>query len=130
MAKSARASSVKKNNTGLKKRVFGPVEIARSERLSAKLLALAQQPKPPRPEKMEVEKDGRKDVGAKEDKTADETMDVDGAVSTAKKGNGFRLARNVKQRDHKAARVGKSTHRKPRNNILFKKSGRAKKGGK
>ena len=60
MAKSARASSIKKNNTGLKKRVFGPVEIARSERLSAKLLALAQQPKPPRPEKKQkdVEIDG------------------------------------------------------------------------
>lgn len=57
MAKGARASSIKKNKTGLKKRVFGPVEIARSERLSAKLLALAQQPKPLRSE-MDIEKDG------------------------------------------------------------------------
>jgi len=58
MAKSSRSSRLKKNNQGLKKRVFGPVEAARSERLSAKLLALAQQPKPPRAE-MEVENDGK-----------------------------------------------------------------------
>lgn len=54
MGKSARASAIKKNNSALKKRVFGPVEMARSERLSAKLLELASQPKPPR-EEMEVE---------------------------------------------------------------------------
>jgi hypothetical protein len=50
MAKSARSSRIKKNNSALKKRVFGPVEIARNERLSAKLLALAKQPKPERDE--------------------------------------------------------------------------------
>ena len=55
MAKGLRASRVKKNNQALSKRVFGPVEAARNERLSAKLLALAQQPKPPR-EEMEIEK--------------------------------------------------------------------------
>lgn len=56
MAKSSRASSVKKNNQRLKKTVFGPVETARNERLSAKLMALASQPKPPRTE-MEIETD-------------------------------------------------------------------------
>ncbi|TLD05643.1 hypothetical protein E2P81_ATG10584 [Venturia nashicola] len=55
MAKGLRASRIKKNNQALSKRVFGPVEAARNERLSAKLLALAQQPKPPR-EEMEIEK--------------------------------------------------------------------------
>jgi len=54
MAKSSRSSSVKKNNQALKKKVFGPVVTARNERQSAKLLELAQQPKPLRPE-MEVE---------------------------------------------------------------------------
>lgn len=54
MAKSARASSVKKNNQRLKKNVFGPVETARNNRLSAKLLELATQPKTPRTE-MEIE---------------------------------------------------------------------------
>lgn len=57
MAKSARATSIKKNKSGLKKKVFGPVEAARNERLSAKLLELAQQPKPLRAE-MEVEDGG------------------------------------------------------------------------
>jgi hypothetical protein len=46
MAKSARASKIKTNNSKLKTRVFGPIESARTERLSAKLLELASQPKP------------------------------------------------------------------------------------
>lgn len=54
MAKSARATSVKKNKSALKKKVFGPVEAARNERLGAKLLELASKAKPPRPE-MEVD---------------------------------------------------------------------------
>lgn len=54
MAKGLRASRVKKNHQALSKRVFGPVEAARNERLSAKLLELARQPKAPR-EEMEIE---------------------------------------------------------------------------
>jgi hypothetical protein len=46
MAKGARASTKKANHQKLKSRVFGPVESARIERLSAKLLELASQPKP------------------------------------------------------------------------------------
>jgi hypothetical protein len=46
MAKSARASSKKANNQKLKSRVFGPIETARTERLSAKLLQLAAEPRP------------------------------------------------------------------------------------
>lgn len=70
MARSSRSSSLKKNNTALKKRVFGPVETARSVRLSAKLLALAQQPKPLRPE-MEVEEASKDaDAESKEDEHA------------------------------------------------------------
>jgi len=46
MAKGARASTKKSNNQKLKSRVFGPVESARTERLSARLLELASQPKP------------------------------------------------------------------------------------
>jgi hypothetical protein len=46
MAKGARASTKKANNGRLKAGVFGPVESARNERLSAKLLELASQPKP------------------------------------------------------------------------------------
>lgn len=54
MAKGSRSSARKFNNSKLKAKVFGPVENARTERLSAKLLELASQPKPARPE-MEVE---------------------------------------------------------------------------
>jgi len=46
MAKGARASTIKANNQALKRNVFGPVEDARTARLSAKLLELASQPKP------------------------------------------------------------------------------------
>lgn len=73
MAKSARASAVKKNNQRLKKKVFGPVESARNERLGAKLLELANQPKPPRTE-MEVEQRGKSTVApSTKDTTDDET---------------------------------------------------------
>lgn len=54
MAKSSRASSRKANNQRLKAKVFGPVEAARAERLSAKLMELASQPKPERPEASEM----------------------------------------------------------------------------
>lgn len=46
MGKSSRASTLKANNQRLKKNVFGPVEAARNERLSARLLALAAEAKP------------------------------------------------------------------------------------
>ncbi len=46
MAKGARASTKKENNRKLKSKVFGPVEDARTARLSAKLLELVSQPKP------------------------------------------------------------------------------------
>lgn len=56
MAKGARASTKKANNVRLKSKVFGPVESARVERLSAKLLELASQAKP-EPAKADVEMD-------------------------------------------------------------------------
>jgi len=46
MAKGARASSRKANNARLKSKVFGPIEHARTQRLSAKLLDLASQSRP------------------------------------------------------------------------------------
>lgn len=46
MAKSARASRLKSNKTRLRRKVFGPVVDARTERLSQKLQDLAAQPKP------------------------------------------------------------------------------------
>ena len=55
MAKSARASSRKANNQRLKKNVFGPIEAARAERLSAKLLELASKPKETPAKEVEME---------------------------------------------------------------------------
>lgn len=46
MAKSSRASTRKANNQRLVSKVFGPVEDARQQRLAAKLLEIASQPKP------------------------------------------------------------------------------------
>lgn len=59
MAKGSRSSVRKTNNQALKARVFGPVETARTERLSQKLLELAQQPRPQKNE-MDGEKDGQR----------------------------------------------------------------------
>ena len=61
MAKGLRASVNKRNKSKLRDRVFGPVEAARTERLSAKLLELAQQPKPARDTEMLV--DGKSSEG-------------------------------------------------------------------
>jgi len=54
MARGARSSGLKKNKKALRKRVFGPVEQARNERLNSKLASIIAAPKPVRTE-MEVE---------------------------------------------------------------------------
>lgn len=60
MAKSVRASVSKRNRANLRKKVFGPVVDARTERLAAKLQDLASQPRPEASEKSEM------DLGADE----------------------------------------------------------------
>ncbi|GAB7357257.1 hypothetical protein MBLNU459_g8232t1 [Dothideomycetes sp. NU459] len=78
MAKGSRSSVRKTNNTKLKARVFGPVENARTERLSAKLMELAAQPKPPK-----VEMDVEESVDAKSaEPETKETSHADGASSS------------------------------------------------
>lgn len=57
MAKSARASTKKRNNVALRKKVFGPAIDARTERLSAKLQEIANAPKPESEKKMDVDED-------------------------------------------------------------------------
>ncbi|OLN81580.1 hypothetical protein CCHL11_05481 [Colletotrichum chlorophyti] len=88
MARSARSSTLKKNNQALKKNVFGPVEQARAERLSAKLLELAKQPKPERETDVNMETDEQDsaqttgDVAEEKAEKADENrMEVDSAKS-------------------------------------------------
>lgn len=86
MAKSARASSRKANNVKLKRNVFGPVEAARTDRLSAKLMELIAQPKP-------VHEEAKKEDAMEEDPTPSDqlkeeesAMDVDaGAKKTSSK---------------------------------------------
>ncbi|OTA66680.1 hypothetical protein K449DRAFT_391124 [Hypoxylon sp. EC38] len=91
MAKSARSSTRKANNQRLKANVFGPIEAARAERLSAKLLELAAQPKPPKPEsnEMKIEDDAAEEAKIDEDTAVveanDNTMDVDSAKPTSSK---------------------------------------------
>lgn len=75
MAKGARASTIKANNAKLKAKVFGPVETARTERLSAKLLELASAPKPLR-EEDEKKVEDMEDVEeiSKDDKPSESTL--------------------------------------------------------
>lgn len=90
MAKGARSSVRKANNTKLKSRVFGPVEAARTERLSQKLMELASQPKA----SMDVEPQGKNNVavytgmvtltvgtdGKETESVVKETQHADGAL--------------------------------------------------
>ncbi|KAF2490468.1 hypothetical protein BU16DRAFT_154021 [Lophium mytilinum] len=71
MAKGLRSSSIKTNRKKLRTRVFAPVEVARTERLSAKLLELASQPRPAKAE-MEIDADeAPKDADAPQDPQAE-----------------------------------------------------------
>ncbi|KAK4153738.1 hypothetical protein C8A00DRAFT_33494 [Chaetomidium leptoderma] len=86
MAKSSRSSVIKTNNRRLKANVFGPVEAARAQRLSARLQALAAEPKPQKDVEMNEEPvvdEAKEPVAQKDD-----TMEVDGAKPADKKPNG------------------------------------------
>ncbi|KAI2630939.1 hypothetical protein GGR54DRAFT_177357 [Hypoxylon sp. NC1633] len=102
MAKSSRASSRKANNQRLKSKVFGPVESARVERLSAKLLELAAQPKPPQPESDEmkiVDDDAAEEEAAAEANDVGSAMDVDTAkiVTSSKRTDKKRIEKRKKK---------------------------------
>ncbi|KAJ5902488.1 hypothetical protein N7495_003016 [Penicillium taxi] len=106
MAKSARASVIKRNRANLRAKVFGPVVDARTERLSAKLQELASQPRPEAPEKskMDVAEDETAKPDAKESSTV-EAMDIDGKAKSG-------VRKQVRVKKH---------NRKARNMISFKK---------
>ncbi|KAK2594434.1 hypothetical protein QQS21_007838 [Conoideocrella luteorostrata] len=76
MAKSTRSSTKKENNRRKYASVFSPAEAARNERLSAKLLKLARQPKP-------ESSDVNMDATAFEKETAEEAGDGDCTDETA-----------------------------------------------
>ncbi|CEO58498.1 hypothetical protein PEBR_00948 [Penicillium brasilianum] len=121
MAKSVRASVSKRNRAALRKKVFGPIVDARTERLSAKLQELASQPKPEAPEKatMDIETDETADQNEDAGKAtaADEAMDIDNKSS--------------KTRSSKSGRIQKQhRNRRTRPSIVFQKPGsNNKKGG-
>ncbi|KAI1131575.1 hypothetical protein F5Y10DRAFT_233120 [Nemania abortiva] len=105
MAKSSRASSRKANNQRLKAKVFGPVELERNARLSAKLLELAAAPKPERPddESMNiVDEDAANTTKAEKESAtvADEAMDIDAAKTavTSSKPSSSKKGRVEKRR--------------------------------
>ncbi|KXS99057.1 hypothetical protein AC578_6966 [Pseudocercospora eumusae] len=111
MGSSSRASRTKKNNSVLKKRVFGPVEQARNERLSAKLLALA---KAPKEEKMDVEQEGSKEVAKENEAVADVDMDASTKPTRSK--------REVKRlQEARAQRQEKKSRKRARNQVAFPK---------
>ncbi|CAG9993371.1 unnamed protein product [Clonostachys byssicola] len=84
MAKSARASSKKFNNQRKAASVFAPTENARAERLSAKLLELAKQPKPESSDvNMNTEdNDLQVEITTRDDN--DTAMEVDASTKTTK----------------------------------------------
>ncbi|TVY20156.1 hypothetical protein LARI1_G001420 [Lachnellula arida] len=119
MAKGARASTNKANNVKLKAKVFGPVENARTERLSAKLLELASQPKP-KPAKADInmdEEDTAKDANADPATTKQpEDMEIDQSTSRPSKG---RIAKKVR---HKSSRTASIVFPKYKNGTRVGKS--------
>ncbi|KAI3399838.1 hypothetical protein diail_5348 [Diaporthe ilicicola] len=102
MAKSQRSSVTKANNQRLKKNVFGPVEAARQQRLSARLLEIASQPKPVPEKEM---KDAADQAESEETKTAGEakpeetTMELD---QTSKPTKSKAKGKIVKRRGRKS----------------------------
>ncbi|KAJ5598270.1 hypothetical protein N7537_008354 [Penicillium hordei] len=115
MAKSVRASVSKRNRANLRKKVFGPLVDARTERLAAKLQELASQPRPEAPMKSKMDLAEDEAANATKAQTGDsEEMDID----------------TIKSSKKKQARVQKR-NQKPRNSIVFQKRlSTAKKGPK
>ncbi|KAG6365348.1 hypothetical protein INS49_006958 [Diaporthe citri] len=101
MAKSQRSSVTKANNQRLKKNVFGPVEAARQQRLSARLLEIASQPKPVPEEEM---KDTTEQAESEETKAAAKTKPEDTAmeVDQPSKSTKSKKGKIVKRRGRKS----------------------------
>ncbi|KAK8049256.1 hypothetical protein PG994_010986 [Apiospora phragmitis] len=102
MAKSSRASTVKANNQRLKRNVFGPVEAARLQRLSAKMREIAAQPKPtPEVEMKPVDEGGEANATEQASETAPRSchpaaMEVDSAKPLSKRSERKRIEKRKK----------------------------------
>lgn len=127
MAKSARSSQRKRNSANLRATVFGPAHDARTERLSAKLLELANAPKPEQEEKAAGDEDKKEeDPNAVVDHDAqDEAMHWTGIATSNRKSKVAKAS----------ARSGRVAKRKAKNQVVFpseiarkKRQAKAKKG--
>ncbi|KAF2238611.1 hypothetical protein EV356DRAFT_529066 [Viridothelium virens] len=131
MAKSLRSTRNKVNKSSLRKKVFNPVETARLERLSSKLLDLAQQPRPERTA-MEVEKMAAEEKPATaENEEQMEDAEVEGEdidMNDAQPSRAKRSQSKAEQR-RKSARSHKVQKRRAKNSIVFPKSKYVGKGG-
>ncbi|KAF4945206.1 hypothetical protein FSARC_14479 [Fusarium sarcochroum] len=104
MAKSSRSSTRKANNRRLVQKVFGPAEAARNERLSAKLLEVAKQPKPESSDVNMNTQEEESNDDAKEAVQEDEetTMDVD---SVKKPSSGRIEKKRADKRKQKSSKI-------------------------
>ncbi|RYP62631.1 hypothetical protein DL769_007237 [Monosporascus sp. CRB-8-3] len=124
MAKSSRASTRKANNRRLKANVFGPVESARAERLSAKLLELASQPKPEAKEVKVVEDveaaeaEGEAEAKMDEDAAAAENAD-DTAMDVDSNNNNNTAAKSASSSNKRAGKGRIQKRKKKANKVVF-----------
>ncbi|KAI9661976.1 MAG: hypothetical protein M1831_002891 [Alyxoria varia] len=115
MAKGARSSTTKTNRSNLRTRVFGPADQARTERLSQKLAEVVAQPKPERPEKMDIDKEQsvKSRSQTKGKALAEDGMDIDDETASAKM-NHKKSSRKTTHRIHK-----KKRRQKPHAQVVF-----------
>jgi len=129
MAKSARASTRKRNNATLRTKVFGPAYDARTERLSTKLQELANAPKPDQEKKMDEDVDeDKKDADAhvpavdedqgKQVPAQPQTVSNPSTVE-AMQWTGLAPSLKKQKRAKSADRLNKISKRKPRNRMVF-----------
>jgi len=132
MAKSLRSNRIQKNKSKLRSRVFGPVEEARTQRLSQRLaeIAAASQPPPePKRKAAKAKDDIAEEDAMAEDEPAEETMrdeerdgeepskdEVDAAE--AMDIDGARPKRKPRSNKEKRAAL-KARHRKVKNMVAF-----------
>ncbi|KAI9881391.1 MAG: hypothetical protein M1830_003398 [Pleopsidium flavum] len=111
MAKGLRSSVKKSNRAKLRSSVFGPVEDARRERLSAKLLELASRPRPT------ITEDAEMDIEDKAQNTESKANDVDEPRAEVMDVDGRSDAANTKSNNPN--RVQKKRRNKSRASIVF-----------
>ncbi|KAM0543563.1 hypothetical protein ACHAPJ_012229 [Fusarium lateritium] len=103
MAKSSRSSTRKANNRRLVQKVFGPAEAARNERLSAKLLEVAKQPKPESSDvNMNTQEEEANDDAKETVQDEETTMDVD---SVKKPSSGRIEKKRADKRKQKSSKI-------------------------